>query len=110
MKLFEFSAGATIFSQNDRASHFYVVSEGVLAVKVDDRVVRQLKTGDSFGELALIADCPRSATIVCVRDCVLWGLDRFTFQGVLKEMNALRYEENKAFIEQVPSFQTLTAR
>jgi CRP-like cAMP-binding protein len=41
--------------------------------------VRQLSTGDSFGELALITDAPRSATIVSVTNVVLWGLDRTTF-------------------------------
>jgi CRP-like cAMP-binding protein len=79
MKHFEFRARSVVFHQNDRASYFYVVAIGILSVQINKRVVKQLRPGDSFGELALLTDCPRSATIECVTDAVLWGLDRSTF-------------------------------
>lgn len=43
------------------------------------KFVKTLELGDSFGELALIKNAPRSATIVAVGKLHLWGLDRLTF-------------------------------
>jgi len=59
--------------------------------------------------LALINDSCRSATIRCITDSEIWALDRITFQNTLKSLNRLNYEENTAFIEMNPMFDTLTA-
>ena len=66
-----------------------------------------LTRGDSFGELALINDSCRSATIHCASDAQLWVLDRYIFQNTLKSLNKLNYQENGTFIDGMPMFELL---
>ncbi len=47
--------------------------------------IRDLYPGDTFGELALMYNSQRSATIVAKTNCKLWGLDRKTFNFLVKE-------------------------
>ena len=48
--------------------------------------VATLKNGDTFGELALVTNAPRSATVQCVTDNgILWTIDRLAFRGLLAQ-------------------------
>ena len=81
---------------------------GECEVIIDRKHSFRLENGDSFGELALINSSPRTATVRCVAKSELWVLDRQTYQNTLKSLNRLNYEENNAFIDQVPIFDLLT--
>lgn len=82
----EFHEGDTIIQQGDVGDLFYVVESGSPEVYVkvagNDSPVRVLTygRGDSFGELALMYNAPRAATIKAADDCKLWALDRLTFK------------------------------
>lgn len=47
---------------------------------VDNVPRKELAAGHGFGELALLYNAPRSATLVAVEECFLWGIDRHTFR------------------------------
>jgi CRP-like cAMP-binding protein len=55
--------GHTLFRQGERGEHFYVVRSGRVDVLQDDRLVRTLGAGECFGEIALLHDRPRTATV-----------------------------------------------
>ena len=55
-----------VFEQNQPGNNFYVVSSGKLEVIINDKQVSHLVPGDSFGEMALIHDTPRTATVKTV--------------------------------------------
>ena len=76
MKLFSYEAGSDVFNQGYPGAKFYIIAEGQLAVIIDSLCANMLSRGDSFGELALINDSCRSATIHCASDAMLWVLDR----------------------------------
>jgi predicted MFS family arabinose efflux permease len=68
-----------VFSQGDRGDAFYLVERGEVDVEVADRQVRTLGAGDYFGEIALLRDVPRTATIRTVGEVKLLALDRESF-------------------------------
>ena len=48
------------------------------------------RAGDSFGELALLYNSPRAATVLCENDGVLWALERKAFRYAMKQMGEER--------------------
>ena len=79
----EFGAGDPVIRQGERGEHFYVVESGRLDVTVDGQRRPSLGPGDAFGEIALMYDLPRTASITAVTDARLWMLDRETFLAAI---------------------------
>jgi MFS family permease len=77
------AAGHDIFQQGDRADSFYVIAEGEADVLGDGRVLRTLDCGDGFGEIALLQDTLRTATVRARTPLRLYGLDRGHFRSTV---------------------------
>ena len=109
-KMNHYSIGSrqVIFEQNQPANSFYVLVSGKLEVIVNGVKQNVIKPGTGFGELALIDDRPRSATIKTITRSTLWGVDRKTFKDAVAQVNAMNYQENCNFIYKVPLFENLT--
>ena len=73
------SGGATIIQQGDSGTEFFVLLAGTAAVFVDGAPAGRLAAPASFGEIALLHDEPRSATVTAVTDCRLGVIGRNTF-------------------------------
>ncbi|MGH2456387.1 MAG: cyclic nucleotide-binding domain-containing protein [Candidatus Limnocylindria bacterium] len=72
-------AGSVIVRQGERGEHFYVIVAGQVAVALDGRPVREEGPGEWFGEIALLRDVPRTATVTATRDTELLALERRDF-------------------------------
>lgn len=110
MKLYTLQANNQVFKQGAAASSFFVVQTGKCAVFVNGQMCTQLTRGEGFGELALLHDSPRSATVVAVEASSLWGVDRLSFRKALEKISKANYEENKQFIDNVPLLANLSER
>jgi cAMP-dependent protein kinase regulator len=81
-----------VFRQGDRPTAFYVVRSGLLEVIEEDpetgeeRQIRTLGRGESFGELGLLMDAPRAATIRAVEEAEVFEVDQGTFDHLLADM------------------------
>jgi hypothetical protein len=72
-------SGEVVVRTGDPGSLFYVIASGRVDVTVDGTLVRELGAGDWFGEIALLHDVPRTATVRALTDVSLWTLDRESF-------------------------------
>ena len=73
------SAGDTVFRQGDHGDRFYVVEDGRCEVAIDGEKVADAWPGETFGEIALLRDVPRTATVTAVEDTKLLALERDDF-------------------------------
>lgn len=72
--------------------------------------VATIQSGGSFGELALMYNAPRAATVQSAEAaCTLWALDRVTFRRILMDSTFQRRRMYESFLEEVPLLSTLTA-
>uniref|UniRef100_A0AAR2JLI5 cAMP-dependent protein kinase type II-alpha regulatory subunit n=1 Tax=Pygocentrus nattereri TaxID=42514 RepID=A0AAR2JLI5_PYGNA len=106
-----------IIDQGDDGDNFYVIERGVydIVVKMKDGVSRCVGKYDnkgSFGELALMYNTPRAATIIATQPCIkytctlMWN-DRATFHRLIVKNNAKKRKMYEAFIECVPLLKSL---
>ncbi|KAK6332615.1 hypothetical protein TWF730_004275 [Orbilia blumenaviensis] len=104
-----------VITQGDVGDFFYVVEKGIFDVYVNPagqmttgpeglgRKVTSIGAGGSFGELALMYNAPRAATVMSTSpDSILWSLDRVTFRKILMENTFKKRRMYEAFLETVP--------
>jgi hypothetical protein len=72
-------AGASVVTQGDHGDRFYVIEQGTARVVRNDSAVRDLVDGDCFGEIALLRDVPRSASVIAMTPLRLRSLTRDDF-------------------------------
>uniref|UniRef100_A0A8C7X124 cAMP-dependent protein kinase type II-alpha regulatory subunit n=1 Tax=Oryzias sinensis TaxID=183150 RepID=A0A8C7X124_9TELE len=82
-------------------------SGGIYDIVVSGTCVGQYNNKGSFGELALMYNTPRAATIIATQEGALWGLDRATFRRLIVKNNAKKRRMYETFIESVPLLKTL---
>ncbi|XP_037831270.1 cAMP-dependent protein kinase type II-alpha regulatory subunit isoform X1 [Kryptolebias marmoratus] len=100
-----------IIDQGDDGDNFYVIDRGAYDIFVEKEGARvcvgKYDNKGSFGELALMYNTPRAATIVATGEGALWGLDRATFHRLIVKNNAKKRRMYEAFIECVPLLKSL---
>jgi len=69
--------------------------------------LKQYKAGDVFGELALLYNAPRAATIQAETESLLWVLDRQTFNHIVKDASQKKREKYENFLSTVPILQNM---
>lgn len=71
--------GCVVFEQGDPGDHYWIIESGRVRVDIDGEHRRDLGPGDGFGEIALLRDVPRTATVTAVDDVALLGVERDDF-------------------------------
>ena len=101
MSLVEIEQNNFIFKQGTIGNYFYILKSGSAELLVNHQLIKILKKGESFGELALLHDAPRSGSIKAISNCLLWTMERKNFRKIIEHINKITYEENLQFIDSV---------
>lgn len=109
-----------VITQGDAGDYFYVVERGAFDIYVNPsgtvqpgadglgNKVNHIEPGGSFGELALMYNSPRAATVISTEPSTLWALDRVTFRRILMDSAFQRRRMYESFLEEVPLLSSLT--
>jgi MFS family permease len=71
--------GSRIIVEGERGDCYYCVADGELSITRDGQLLQRVKRGDGFGELALLRDVPRQATVTADTDSLLYRLEKIDF-------------------------------
>ena len=71
--------GDVVITEGEPGDRYYLVVDGRLVATIGGEVVGEMSAGDSFGEIALLRDVPRSATVTCVTAVELYAISRDDF-------------------------------
>jgi CRP-like cAMP-binding protein len=109
----KFSMGETVITQGDKGDRFYITYMGKFAAYLkqvgDDKPVKEYEQGGSFGELALMYNTPRAATVRCTSDDgILYTLDRTTYRAILMAANKEALQSTAGFLKSVSLLSPLT--
>jgi len=112
--------GIKVITQGDVGDYFYVVEKGSFDIHIHSsgkfgegpdalgNKVASISTGGSFGELALMYNAPRAATVISTEPSTLWLLDRVTFRRILMESAFQKRTMYEDFLAEVQVLESLT--
>lgn len=99
---------ALIIKLGEVGSLVYVMEDGLAEVtNTKGDKINEIGAGTVFGELAILYNCKRTATVKALTNCKLWAIDRQTFQSIMMKTGLLKHKEYMEFLKSVPAFKDL---
>ena len=100
--------GDVIIRQGDLDGDlFYILEEGKCEIIINDESLGYVESGASFGDLALMYNCPRGATIVSSSHCTLWTVDRVFFRQAMQTSSSNQNGQLTQFLSKISLFEKL---
>ncbi|XP_055921816.1 cAMP-dependent protein kinase type II regulatory subunit isoform X2 [Eupeodes corollae] len=96
-----------IIRQGNDGDNFYVIESGVYNVFVNDKLIHSYNGNGSFGELALLYNMPRAASIQAETEGRLWAMDRQTFRRILLKSAFKKRKMYETLLDSVPMLKAL---
>ncbi|XP_047522017.1 cGMP-dependent protein kinase, isozyme 2 forms cD5/T2 isoform X1 [Pieris napi] len=93
--------------EQSKENHRNGDTEGRVEVSRENKYLSTMAPGKVFGELAILYNCKRTATIKAATDCRLWAIERQCFQTIMMRTGLIRQAEYTDFLKSVPIFKDL---
>ncbi|AWP18213.1 hypothetical protein SMAX5B_007214 [Scophthalmus maximus] len=103
----DYGKDACIIREGDVGSLVFVMEEGKVEVTKEGMKLCIMGPGKVFGELAILYNCTRTATVRTLTNVKLWAIDRQCFQTIMMRTGLIKHAEYMDFLKSVPTFQTL---
>ncbi|KAA8584135.1 hypothetical protein FQN60_015343 [Etheostoma spectabile] len=88
-----YTEGQLVIQEGEPGNYLYVLADGLLEVIQNGKLLGEMRPGTAFGELAILYNCKRTATVKAVSQSHIWALDRQTFQTIMMRTTKARHEE-----------------
>ena len=105
----EYPLNHILITKGEPGDCLYIVESGVLEVVIEEDVIRSMGPGSTIGELALLYDAPRSATVRCSTKTVMWSLKREVFNKVQVASASEAYLRYSRWLINIPEIAVLSA-
>ena len=97
--------GEYVIREGENGNELYIIESGSLKcskrINGIEKHLKDYQRGEAFGELALLYNAPRAATIIAEGDCILWSLDRECFNHIVKDAAVKRREKFVDFLSRI---------
>ncbi|XP_054860556.1 cGMP-dependent protein kinase 1-like isoform X2 [Amphiprion ocellaris] len=103
----DYGMEACIIKEGDVGSLVFVMEEGKVEVTKEGMKLCTMGPGKVFGELAILYNCTRTATVRTLVPVKLWAIDRQCFQTIMMRTGLIKHAEYMEFLKSVPTFQGL---
>ncbi|XP_051883491.1 cGMP-dependent protein kinase 1 isoform X1 [Pristis pectinata] len=104
----EYGKDSCIIKEGDVGSLVYVMEEGKVEVTKEGVKLCTMGPGKVFGELAILYNCTRTATVKTLTNVKLWAIDRPCFQTIMMRTGLIKHAEYMEFLKSVPTFQNIS--
>lgn len=94
-----FKPGQEVIKEGSEGNSMYIVAAGELLVTQGGRNLRTLNTGDVFGELAILYNCKRTATVKAKTAVHLWCMERQTYRTIITNKSKKKREQLMGFLK-----------
>ncbi len=109
----QFEKGDHVITEGDKGDCLYIVSEGEFdcfkLINGSNQYLKTYKKGEAFGELSLMYNAPRAATIIAKSSGKVFALDRITFSTIVKQSAIKKRDLYQSVISSVSIFNELSA-
>ncbi|NWY51739.1 KGP2 kinase, partial [Chionis minor] len=102
-----FQQGSYVIRQGEPGNHIFVLKEGSLEVFQQNKLLSSIPVWTAFGELAILYNCTRTASVKAITDVKTWALDREVFQNIMRVTAQTRQEQYRNFLRSVSLLKNL---
>lgn len=99
LMVLKFNPGDEVIKEGSEGDRMYIVADGDLVVTQAGRSLRSLTTGDVFGELAILYNCKRTATVKAKTAVRLWYMERQTYRTIITNKSKKKREQLMGFLK-----------
>uniref|UniRef100_A0A8D0CHZ6 cGMP-dependent protein kinase n=1 Tax=Scleropages formosus TaxID=113540 RepID=A0A8D0CHZ6_SCLFO len=103
----EYGKDSCIIKEGDVGSLVYVMQDGKVEVTKENIKLCTMGPGKLFGELAILYNCTRTATVKTITNVKLWAIDRQCFQTIMMRTGLIKHAEYMELLKSIPTFQDL---
>ncbi|XP_073790013.1 cGMP-dependent protein kinase 1 isoform X2 [Danio rerio] len=107
MKVLDCRAGDEIIKEGTEGDSMYIVAAGELKVTQAGRDLRILSLGDMFGELAILYNCKRTASVKAISAVKLWCIERQTYRSIMTNKSKMKREQLMGFLKTARTLKAL---
>lgn len=114
MEIKNFKVNDNVIKEGDDGEELFIVSTGKLKCtkkfpdEPEPKYLKDYVSGEVFGELALMYNAPRAASIDAIEDSVCFSLDRDTFNHIVKNATIERRKKYDGFLQKIEILSTLS--